>query len=139
LEQDLSLAQNELSEIESLEREFEQEKILLSAENTTLNYKKMELEETLSKERNKLMQIKDNLASAQKALLEKDSLFQETNAHLAEQILKVFSELKYNEVIGGVSRLEKAECGLYHNNDITNHILSMAHILLYIFFYFTSQ
>ncbi|KAF0392172.1 hypothetical protein F8M41_010570 [Gigaspora margarita] len=88
LEQDLSLAQNELSEMESLEREFGQEKILLSAENTTLDYKKMELEETLSKERNKLMRIKDNLASAQKALLEKVSHLQEANAHLAEQISK---------------------------------------------------
>ncbi|CAG8798231.1 5278_t:CDS:2, partial [Dentiscutata erythropus] len=57
LEQDLSLAQNELSEMESLE--------------------------------NKLMQIKDNLALAQKALLEKDSLLQEANTHLAKQILKV--------------------------------------------------
>ncbi|CAG8712808.1 834_t:CDS:2 [Dentiscutata erythropus] len=52
----------------------------------------MELEETLSKERNKLMQIKDNLASAQKALLEKDSLLQEANAHLAEQISKVSAD-----------------------------------------------
>ncbi|CAG8504126.1 9257_t:CDS:2 [Dentiscutata heterogama] len=67
----------------------------------------MELEEILSKERNKLMWIKDNLASAQKALLEKDSLLQEANAHLAEQILKVSSESKYNEVIGGDSGLEK--------------------------------
>ncbi|CAG8782851.1 7120_t:CDS:1, partial [Dentiscutata erythropus] len=113
LEQDLSLAQNDLSEMESFEHEFEQEKILLSAENTTLNYKKIELEETLSKERNKLMQIKDNLASAQKALLEKDSLFQEANAYLAKQISKISGESKYNEVIGGVSRLEKG-------NGITN-------------------
>ncbi|CAG8687066.1 5928_t:CDS:1, partial [Dentiscutata heterogama] len=87
--------------------EFEQEKILLSAENTTLNYKKMKLEETLSKERNKLMRIKDNLTLAQKVLLEKDSLLQEANAYLAEQILKVSDESKYNEVIGGISRLEK--------------------------------
>ncbi|KAF0521511.1 hypothetical protein F8M41_015794 [Gigaspora margarita] len=53
------------------------------------------------------MRIKDNLASAQKALLEKDSLLQEANAHLAEQISKVSSESKYNEVIGGDSGLEK--------------------------------
>ncbi|CAG8629377.1 22185_t:CDS:1 [Dentiscutata erythropus] len=98
--------------MESLECEFKQKKILLSAENTTLNYKKMELEETLFKERNKLMQINDNLALAQKALLEKIFLLQEANAHLAEQISKVSSESKYNEVIGGVSRLEKITASL---------------------------
>ena len=40
-------------------------------------------------------------------MIEKDSLFQETNALLLEQISKTSSESKQNEVIGGDKGLEK--------------------------------
>ncbi|CAG8642525.1 1193_t:CDS:2, partial [Dentiscutata heterogama] len=66
---------------------------------------KLDLEKTLSRERDELTQIKDDLVSAQKALSEKDFLLQEANACLAEQISKASSET--NRVIGGISGLEK--------------------------------
>ena len=40
-------------------------------------------------------------------MIEKDSLLQETNTLLLEQILKTSSESKQNEVIGGDKGLEK--------------------------------
>jgi len=40
-------------------------------------------------------------------LIEKDSLLQETNARLVEQISKISNDSKHNEMIGGVSKLEK--------------------------------
>jgi len=49
----------------------------------------------------------DNLAIAQKTMIEKDTLLQEAvlnNIYLAKQIPKTSSE---SEVIGGVSELEK--------------------------------
>ncbi|CAG8850738.1 23055_t:CDS:2, partial [Gigaspora margarita] len=54
LEQDLSLAQNELSEMKSLKNESE-------LENTNLFLAKLDLEKTLSRERDELIQIKDDL------------------------------------------------------------------------------
>ena len=50
------------------------------------------------------MRVRDDLVTAQKALIEKDSLLQEANDHLAEQILKTSSK---SEVLRGVSELEK--------------------------------
>ncbi|RGB23473.1 hypothetical protein C1646_774443 [Rhizophagus diaphanus] len=81
LERDLSLAQEELSKMES--------------------------------HRHELAQMNDNLATAQKALIEKDTLLQEAvlnNTRLAEQILKTSSE---SEMIGVCNHL----C-----NSITNHM-----------------
>ena len=52
----------------------------------------------------KLMQMRDNLSSVQKTLSEKEILLQEANDHLAEQILKTSSK---SEVLRGVSELEK--------------------------------
>jgi hypothetical protein len=40
-------------------------------------------------------------------VIEKDSLLQKTNTLLLEQILKISSEFKQNEVIGGDKELEK--------------------------------
>src|SRR5256885_7925976 len=53
------------------------------------------------------MWVRDDLLSAQKAVIEKDSLLQETNTLLLEQISKTSSESKQNEVIGGDKGLEK--------------------------------
>jgi len=53
------------------------------------------------------MRMRDDLLSAQKAVIEKDSLLQETNTLLLEQISKTSSESKQNEVIGGDKGLEK--------------------------------
>ena len=60
----------------------------------------------------------DNLAIAQKAMIEKDTLLQEAvlnNTHLAKQIPKISSE---SEVIGGVSKLKKI------NSIISSEIIS---------------
>src|SRR6266542_6215789 len=53
------------------------------------------------------MQVRDDLLSAQKIVIEKDALLQETNTLLLEQILKTSSESKQNKVIGGDKGLEK--------------------------------
>ena len=53
------------------------------------------------------MQVRDDLLLAQKAVIEKDSLLQETNTLLLEQISKTSSEFKQNEVIEGDKGLEK--------------------------------
>ena len=57
--------------------------------------------------------MRDDLLSAQKAVIEKDSPLQETNTLLLEQILKTSSESKQNEVIGG-------DKGLKKGNEITS-------------------
>src|ERR1044072_6757746 len=101
LEQDVSLAEKRLSEMDSFKHKSEQEYIKLSDENISLELAKMELEDTLAKKKDELMQVRDDLLSAQKAVIEKDSLLQETNTLLLEQILKTSSESKQNEVIGG--------------------------------------
>src|SRR5947199_10682886 len=54
------------------------------------------------------MRMRGDLLSAQKIVIEKDALLQETNTLLLEQILKTFSESKQNEVIGGDKGLEKS-------------------------------
>ena len=107
LEQDVSLAQKRLSEMDSLKRKSEVEYIKLSDENISLEFAKMELEDTLAKKKDELMRVRDDLLSAQKAVIEKDSLLQETNTLLLEHISKTSSESKQNEVIGGDKGLEK--------------------------------
>ncbi|PKY57396.1 hypothetical protein RhiirA4_509831 [Rhizophagus irregularis] len=72
----------------------------------------MELEDTLAKKKDELMQMRDDLLSVQKAVIEKDSLLQETNTFLLKQILKTSSKFKQNEVIGGNKGLEKGKKGL---------------------------
>jgi len=107
LEQDVSLAEKRLSEMDSLKRKSELEYIKLSDENISLDLAKMELEDTLAKKKDELMRVRDDLLSAQKAVIEKDSLLQETNTLLLEHISKTSSESKQNEVIGGDKGLEK--------------------------------
>ena len=113
LEQDVSLVQDDLSEMDSLKRKLELKNVELTSENIGLSLAKEDLEDSLTKKKDKLAQIKDDLVIVQKALIEKDSLLQEANDRLAEQIPKISSEpeqiLKesHNGVIGGVSRLEK--------------------------------
>ena len=108
LEQDVSLAQKRLSEMDSLKRKSELEYIKLSDKNISLELAKMELEDTLAKKKDELMRVRDDLLSAQKAVIEKDSLLQETNTLLLEQISKTSSKSKQNEVIGGDKGLEKS-------------------------------
>ena len=57
--------------------------------------------------------MRDKLLLAQKAVIEKDFLLQETNTLLLEHISKTSSESKQNEAIGGDKGLEKG-------NEITN-------------------
>src|SRR6266498_1013687 len=125
LEQDVSLAQKRLSEMDSLKRKSEVEYIKLSDENISLELAKMELEDTLAKKKDELMRMRDDLLSAQKAVIEKDSLLQETNTLLLEQILKTSSEFKQNEVIGDDKRLEK------DNNIISLEITSESPYFLF--------
>jgi len=94
LEQDVSLAQKRLSEMDSLKRKSELEYIKLSDKNISLEFAKMELEDTLAKKKDELMRVRDDLLSAQKAVIEKDSLLQETNTLLLEHISKTSSESK---------------------------------------------
>ena len=119
----------------------------LTTENIGLSLAKDDLEDLLTEKKDELAQMNDNLATAQKALIEKDTLLQEAvlnNTHLAEQILKTSSE---SEVLGGVSELEKGieitspkttsdspyyfvfSACIHLCNSITNHIHHMAHIL----------
>jgi len=113
LEQDVSLVQDDLSEMDSLKRKLELKNVELISENIGLSLAKEDLEDSLTEKKDDLVQIKDDLIIAQKALIEKDSLLQEANDRLAEQIPKTSSEpeqiLKesHNGVIGGVSGLEK--------------------------------
>jgi hypothetical protein len=104
LEQDVSLAQDEISEIVSLKRKLELKNVELTTENIGLNLAKEDLEDSLTEKKDELAQIKDDLVTAQKALIEKDSLLQEANDRLAEQIPKISSE---SEVLGGVKGPEK--------------------------------
>ena len=97
LEQDVSLAQKRLSEMDSLKRKSEVEYIKLSDENISLELANTELEDILAKKKDELMRVRDDLLSAQKAVIEKDSLLQETNTLLLEQISKISSEFKHNE------------------------------------------
>ncbi|GBC35129.2 hypothetical protein GLOIN_2v1830120 [Rhizophagus irregularis DAOM 181602=DAOM 197198] len=57
-----------------------------------------------------LMQMRDTLSSVQKTLSEKETVLQEINACLAEQILKTSSE---SEMLGGISSLEKVSLIIY--------------------------
>ena len=107
LEQDVSLAEKRLSEMDSLKHKSEQEYIKLSDENISLELAKMELEDTLAKKKDELIWVRDDLLSAQKAVIEKVSLLQETNTLLLEHISKTSSESKQNEAIGGNKGLEK--------------------------------
>ncbi|EXX52864.1 hypothetical protein RirG_249150 [Rhizophagus irregularis DAOM 197198w] len=65
-----------------------------------------------------LMQMRDTLSSVQKTLSEKETVLQEINACLAEQILKTSSE---SEMLGA--------CIHHLRNSITNHIHLMVRIL----------
>ncbi|GBC18632.2 uncharacterized protein OCT59_015457 [Rhizophagus irregularis] len=107
LEQDVSLVQKRLSEMDFLKRKSELEYIKLSDENISLELANMELEDTLAKKKVELMRVRDDLLSAQKAVIEKDSLFQKTNSLLLEHISKTSRESKQNEAIGGDKGLEK--------------------------------
>ncbi|GBC39162.2 hypothetical protein GLOIN_2v1830120 [Rhizophagus irregularis DAOM 181602=DAOM 197198] len=104
LEQDASLAQDEISEIVSLKRKLELKNVELTTENIGLSLAKDDLEDLLTEKKDELAQIKDDLVIAQKALIEKDSLLQEANDRLAEQISQTSSE---SEVLGGDKGLEK--------------------------------
>ncbi|GBC12158.1 uncharacterized protein OCT59_024955 [Rhizophagus irregularis] len=109
LEQDVSLVQKRLSEMDFLKRKSELEYIKLSDENISLELANTELEDTLAKKKDELMRVRDDLLLAQKAVIEKDSLLQETNSLLLEHISKTSSESKQNEAIGGDKGLEKEE------------------------------
>jgi len=104
LEQDVSLAEKRLSEMDFLKCKSELKYIKLSNENISLDLAKMELEDILAKKKDELMQVRDDLLSAQKVVIEKDSFLQETNTLLLEQISKIS---KQNEVIGGDKGPEK--------------------------------
>ncbi|CAG8729968.1 17030_t:CDS:1, partial [Acaulospora colombiana] len=88
LEQDVSLAEKRLSEMDSLKRKSEQEYLKLSEENVSLVLAKMELKDTLVKKKDELMQVNEDLLLAQKSVIEKDSFLQETNTLLLEQFSK---------------------------------------------------
>ncbi|GET52677.1 hypothetical protein GLOIN_2v1778052 [Rhizophagus irregularis DAOM 181602=DAOM 197198] len=124
LEQDVSLVQKRLSEMDFLKRKSELEYIKLSDENISLELANTELEDTLAKKKDELMRVRDDLLSAQKAVIEKDSLLQETNFLLLEHISKTSSESKQNEAIGACNHL---------HNSITNHIHLKVRILSSIF------
>ena len=104
LEQDVSLAQDDLSEMESLKRKLELENVEVTSKNIGLSLAKDDLEDSLTEKKDELAQIKDDLVIARKALIEKDSLLQEANDRLAEQISQTSSE---SEVLGGDKGLEK--------------------------------
>jgi len=107
LERDVSLAWEKLSEMKSLRHKWELRNAELFTKNVDLNLENRDLEDTLIKKKDELAQMIDNLAIAQKAMIEKDTLLQEAvlnNTHLAKQIPKTSGESK---VIGGVSELEK--------------------------------
>ncbi|CAG8766668.1 15739_t:CDS:2 [Dentiscutata erythropus] len=101
LEQSVSLVQKELTEMDSFKRKLELENTELFTKNIYLDLEKKDLEDTLAEKKNELAQMKDNLVTTQRALIEKDTLLQEAvlnKAHLAEQIPKTSSE---SEVAGG--------------------------------------
>ena len=87
---------------------MELENAEVTSKNIGLSLAKDDLEDLLTEKKDELAQMNDNLATAQKALIEKDTLLQEAvlnNTRLAEQISKMSSEF---EVLGGDSRLEKS-------------------------------
>src|SRR5436190_21171377 len=141
LEQDVSLAEKRLSEIDSLKHKSEQEYIKLSDENISLELAKMELEDILAKKKDELIRVRDDLLSAQKAVIEKDSLLQETNTLLLEQISKTSSESKQNEVIGSDKGLEKGNeitspetTSVSPNFSFFQHAIIFVVVLLIIYF-----
>ena len=93
--------------MKSLRHKWELRNAELFTKNVDLDLENRDLEDRLIKKKDELAQMIDNLAIAQKAMIEKDTLLQEVvlnNTHLAKQIPKTSSE---SEVIGGVSELEK--------------------------------
>ncbi|RIA83665.1 hypothetical protein C1645_833452 [Glomus cerebriforme] len=74
LEQNVSLAEKRLSEMDSFKHKSELEYIKLSDENISLDLTNMGLEDTLAKKKDESMRVRDDLLSAQKAVIEKDSL-----------------------------------------------------------------
>ena len=88
LEQDVSLVQDDLSEMDSLKHKLELKNVKLTSENISLSLAKEDLEDSLTEKKDELAQIKDDLVTAQKALIEKNSLLQEANNNLAKQIPK---------------------------------------------------
>ncbi|RGB22519.1 hypothetical protein C1646_677774 [Rhizophagus diaphanus] len=75
LEQDISLVQNDLLEMDSLKCKLKLKNVKLISENIGLSLAKEDLEDSLTKKKDEFAQIKDNLVTAQKTLIEKDSLF----------------------------------------------------------------
>jgi hypothetical protein len=140
LEWDVSLAWEELSEMESLRRKWELRNAELFTKNIDLDLEKKDLEDTLIKKKDELAQMIDNLTIAQKVMIEKDTLLQEAvlnNTHLAKQIPKTSSK---SEVIGGVSELKKdngitsSETTLkLPNSDFFQHAIIFVIVLLIIY------
>ncbi|RGB31831.1 hypothetical protein C1646_744199 [Rhizophagus diaphanus] len=81
--------------------------LIFALRNLQFRIGKNEVRRYTGQKNDELMQVRDDLLSAQKAVIEKDSLLQETNTLLLEQILKTSSKFKQNEVIGGDKGLEK--------------------------------
>src|SRR4051812_34348477 len=142
LERDVSLAREELSEMESLRHKWELRNADLFTKNIDLDLEKRDLlEDTLIKKKDELAQMIDNLATAQKAMIEKDTLLQEAvlnNTRLAKQIPKTSSK---SEVIGGVSELEKDNgitspetTSVSPNSSFFQHAIIFVVILLIIYF-----
>src|SRR6266496_4100783 len=87
------------------------------------------------------MRVRDDLLSAQKAVIEKDSLLQETNTLLLEHISKTSSESKQNEAIGGDKGLEKGNkitspktTSVSSNFSFFQHAIIFVVVLLIIYF-----
>uniref|UniRef100_U9T0B9 Uncharacterized protein n=1 Tax=Rhizophagus irregularis (strain DAOM 181602 / DAOM 197198 / MUCL 43194) TaxID=747089 RepID=U9T0B9_RHIID len=98
-----------LKEIQALQSRIEELK-----QNVSLfRIGKYEVRRYTNQKKDELMWVKDDLLSAQKAVIEKDSFLQETNFLLLEHISKTSSESKQNEAIGGDKGLEK-------DNEITS-------------------
>ncbi|CAG8493850.1 14372_t:CDS:2, partial [Dentiscutata heterogama] len=70
-------AQKELIEMDSFKCKLELENAELSTKNIYLDLKKKDLEDILAKKKDELAQMKDNLVTTQRALIEKDTLLQE--------------------------------------------------------------
>ena len=87
------------------------------------------------------MRVRDDLLLAQKAVIEKDSLLQETNTLLLEHISKTSSESKQNEAIGGDKGLEKGNeitspetTSVSPNSSFFQHAIIFVVVLLIIYF-----
>src|SRR3954447_15939734 len=130
LEQDVSLVQDDLSEMDFLKRKLELKNVELTSENIGLSLAKDDLEDSLSEKKDELAQIKDDLVTARKALIEKDSLLQEANDRLAEQISKTSSE---SEVLGGVKGLEKGnEITIPETTSESSYSLFFQHAFIFV-------